>query len=676
MLINLRSRPRPAEGVPAAGAPASVRYHPSALKLLVGLAVLTLAANLAFFLVLRGIGGQVVAPHTGQSTGVTLISPAGDGRLLAATLANQVLLIEDGRPVQTYQASSVIGGAAMSAGRDVVYVGTADSKVTVLDASLRPTAEVPVSGRIVGLQAVADGFLVAHGIGAFSDRYFVSHYAPGTDKATFVRRVEFTISELDVLADMIVYATANARVAALTARGEPLWEVTVRRPVTSLLSIPTTGHVLVGDDRGNLTLVDRDGNVIWETNVTPHPVRSLGIDPPTFTLLAGDSQGTLYALDATGRLLLSRPVAASSLEAFVPAAAGTLIAVPRDGAWLTLTPAAIQGAAFSGGLRLAWFIADALLLALLALTGIAAVERSRAGARGLAGRVWRSRIAYAFVLPSIVLILLFSYYPAALAFYYSLTNFSLRTVPQFVGLDNFVAILTRDFYFRIGAVNMVILLITALIKVLTVPLLVAELVFWLKNHVHRYVFRTLFVFPAVVPSLVTTLLWRLFYEPNAGLFNQILRAVGLGHLQRAWLGDEATALWAIVGAGFPFVGIFAFLIYFGGLLNISAELYDAAQIDGATWWARFWMIDVPLLSPQFRLLLFFAFAGSLQGFANIWIFTRGGPGYATYVPALQMYSQIAEAGEFGYASAIGVILFAVVLAGSLVILRARRPAVE
>ena len=80
----------------------------------------------------------------------------------------------------------------------------------------------------------------------------------------------------------------------------------------------------------------------------------------------------------------------------------------------------------------------------------------------------------------------------------------------------------------------------------------------------------------------------------------------------------------------------------GGLLNINAELFDSAQIDGAGAWRRFWHIDVPLLEPQFRLLLFFAFAGSIQGFANILIFTRGGPGYATYVPALQMYLQIAR----------------------------------
>jgi ABC-type sugar transport system permease subunit len=210
---------------------------------------------------------------------------------------------------------------------------------------------------------------------------------------------------------------------------------------------------------------------------------------------------------------------------------------------------------------------------------------------------------------------------------------------------------------------MMIILITSIFKSIATPLLVAELIFWLRKETHRYVFRTLFVLPAVVPGLVGTLLWRQVYDPIGGLLNQVLRGVGLEHLQRAWLGNEQTALWAIIGAGFPWIGAFPFLVYLGGLLNINAELYDAAKIDGSGWWARFWRIDMPLLAPQHGLILFFTFLGSIQGFGNILIYTRGGPGYATYVPGLQMFLKIAE-GDFGYASAIGMILFAMVMLGT------------
>jgi ABC-type sugar transport system permease subunit len=271
----------------------------------------------------------------------------------------------------------------------------------------------------------------------------------------------------------------------------------------------------------------------------------------------------------------------------------------------------------------------------------------------------------------VALIALFSYYPAGLAFYYSLTTFSLRTATEFIGLANYREILTEDVYFRRGLLNMVIIVLTSMLKTVTVPLLVAELVFWLRNSVHRYLFRTLFVLPAVVPDLVFTLLWRQVYDPHTGLLNELLGAVGLEGWQRAWLGDERTALSAVIGVGFPWVTAFAFLIFLGGLLNINPEFFDAARIDGAGRWARFRHIDAPLLLPQFRILLFFAIIGAVQGFTAVFILTRGGPGYATYVPALQMYLRIAE-GDLGYASAIGVVLFAMILAATLFVLRFRR----
>src|SRR5438876_692040 len=196
-------------------------------------------------------------------------------------------------------------------------------------------------------------------------------------------------------------------------------------------------------------------------------------------------------------------------------------------------------------------------------------------------------------------------------------------------------------------------------------------VFWLRHHVHQNLFRTLFVLPAVVPGLVFTLLWRQVYDPRTGLLNEFLAAVGLSPWQHAWLGDASTALWAIVAVGFPYVDAFGFLILLGGLLNINAEFFDAAKVDGAGWWARFRHVDVPLLLAQFRILLFFAITGTVQGFASIFILTQGGPGYATYVPALQMYFHISD-GDFGYASAIGVILFVMIFVATLFILRFRR----
>jgi ABC-type sugar transport system permease subunit len=125
-------------------------------------------------------------------------------------------------------------------------------------------------------------------------------------------------------------------------------------------------------------------------------------------------------------------------------------------------------------------------------------------------------------------------------------------------------------------------------------------------------------------------------------------------------------------AGFPWIGAFAFLVYFGGLINISKELYDAAKIDGASAWTRFWRMELPLLKPQLRILLFFSYLGSIQSYASIYVYTRGGPGFATYVPGLQMYLTISDEGNYGYASALGVVLFIIVFAGTVMNFRFNR----
>jgi ABC-type sugar transport system permease subunit len=259
-----------------------------------------------------------------------------------------------------------------------------------------------------------------------------------------------------------------------------------------------------------------------------------------------------------------------------------------------------------------------------------------------------------------LLIVVFAYVPTIMGLYYSFTNFSLREPIKFIGLNNFVR-LASDPFFWTGIGNMILILVTSVIKTLTIPLLVAELVFWLRWTKLKYWLRVAFIIPSIVPGVVGVLLWKQIYDPNIGLLNEALRAFGLEHLARGWLADADTAIWAIIFAGFPWVDTFAFLIFLGGLLNINREIFDASAIDGANVWDRFFDIDIHLIRPQIRLILFFVFIGSVQGFAGIYIFTRGGPGTATYVPGLQMFSQITAA-EFGYASAIGFTLAAVILA--------------
>ena len=302
--------------------------------------------------------------------------------------------------------------------------------------------------------------------------------------------------------------------------------------------------------------------------------------------------------------------------------------------------------------------------------------QTRVNKKGINRRLLISSLqAYLFLLPTFALIGLFSYYPALLALYHSLTDWNGILLADYVGLNNFREML-NDQVLLASLGNMVTVAIWSLVVTLTVPLLVAELIFAIRNRFVQYGIRSLFVIPLVVPGVVGILLWTNIYDPNIGLLNQTLQALGLEHWTRVWLGDEETALWSIIAIGFPWVNAFALLIFYGGLISIPVELFDATKVDGASIWRRFWNLDLPLLLPQLKLLLILGFIGGVQEFQSIFITTGGGPGNVTYTPALELYYQAVRFNNFGLASAIGTVLFVVILLGTVFYMRYVTSAIE
>jgi ABC-type sugar transport system permease subunit len=218
--------------------------------------------------------------------------------------------------------------------------------------------------------------------------------------------------------------------------------------------------------------------------------------------------------------------------------------------------------------------------------------------------------------------------------------------------------------------------IVQILKTLTVPLLVAELVFNLRHNRARYWLRTLFIVPLVLPAVVEILLWNNIYDPTIGLLNQTLIALGRPELARTWYGDASVALSSVIFIGFPWVSAFALLIFYGGLIGISEEIFDSARVDGASGLQRFWNIDLPMLMGQIKLLLILNFISAIQTFEVVYLTTGGGPGSATYTPALELYYMAMRMNNMGAASAIGMILFAIILAGTIVNMRFVRSSME
>ena len=287
----------------------------------------------------------------------------------------------------------------------------------------------------------------------------------------------------------------------------------------------------------------------------------------------------------------------------------------------------------------------------------------------------RARGSYLLLLPSFALVILFYYYPALSGIYHAFTEWRAVDDSRWVGLDNFI-FMASDRFIHHSLLNQFLLTLADMAKALIPPFIVAEMIYALRSARERYWLRTLCVIPMVAPAMVIILMWYFIYDPNVGLLNQALVGMGLEDLKKAWLGDPDFALGAIIGIGFPWIGALAFLILYAGLNNIPGQLIDAARIDGVSTIARIFHVDIPLLIPQFRLVIILSLIGSIQDFGRVLVMTGGGPGFATYVPALWMYEQTFLMSHFGYASAIGLILFLIILTSSTLVLRLMKSDVE
>ncbi len=288
-------------------------------------------------------------------------------------------------------------------------------------------------------------------------------------------------------------------------------------------------------------------------------------------------------------------------------------------------------------------------------------------------RAWQ---AYALLAPIMVLLLIFSYYPPFLGLWRAFYEWMPTRDAVFVGLENFRNYLLH--YPEAGRefANVARFLVYALFAHVGMPFLMAELIFAIRSVNTKEFYRFLVVLPMLVPQIVAILLWSHIYDPALGPLNAFLRAVGLEVLALDWLGHPRTALYAIMAVNFPWVASIGTLIFLGGLSQISTSVFDACLLDGCTRWRRIVQIDLPLVSGQVRLLVILAMLGATQSFQNILVLTRGGPGYVTSVPGMTMYTRAFSTGQFGYASAIGLLLFGLGLALILVINRTIRPPAE
>jgi len=273
-------------------------------------------------------------------------------------------------------------------------------------------------------------------------------------------------------------------------------------------------------------------------------------------------------------------------------------------------------------------------------------------------RKWRESIqAYLLLSPIFAGLIVFSYYPPLRGLVTAFFEWNAAgDTWTYVGVDNFTK-MAQDQVLIDSIPNMLILLFGGMIIGVTAPLIVAELIFFVKNERLKYYYRVMMLLPLVIPGVVGMLVWNFIYDPNIGLINSLLHAVGLDEWRRGWLSDSRTVIGSLLFMGFPWAAGIGPLIYLSGLMSIPTEVLDSARMDGANGLKRVFKIDLPLIVGQIKFFIVMGMIGGLQQFGQQLVLTNGGPGYSSMVPGYHMYLQAFTFNNFGYASAIGLVLF-------------------
>jgi multiple sugar transport system permease protein len=281
----------------------------------------------------------------------------------------------------------------------------------------------------------------------------------------------------------------------------------------------------------------------------------------------------------------------------------------------------------------------------------------------------RSVSGYLFLLPALVLFALFAWWPIINGLLLSFQNLDLIRYtdpsyrPDWIGLENFRNIM-NDPLLGTAWLNTLRFMLLGLALGYLVPVILAVSV----NEIRRGkgYFRLAFYLPVILPPMISILLWKYFYDPGSGIMNVLVTFFGGDPLQWIYSADTAmislVILWTWTTAGSTM------LLYLAALQGIPASLYESAEIEGATVWQRLWHITLPEIRGVMIILLVLQIIGTMQIFTEPFVMTDGGPVNSTLTVMVLLYRYAFERGEIGWATALGLLIFVVLVAFSLLYL--------
>ncbi len=268
-----------------------------------------------------------------------------------------------------------------------------------------------------------------------------------------------------------------------------------------------------------------------------------------------------------------------------------------------------------------------------------------------------------YISPFLLGFLIFTAYPLLASFYLSFTNFNIISPPVWAGLENYQRAFTQDdlFWSSLGR--------TGKYALMVVPLgLACSLgAAMLLNQGFRgtAVFRTFFFLPSITPIIASVLIWLWLLQPSIGVVNYLLSLIGVPG--PPWVQSTTWAVPSLVILSlWNTAGGSRMIVFLAGLQGVPQELYEAAHIDGASPWQRFWNVTLPMISPTLFFNMVISIIGALSVFSVAYIGTQGGPAYATYFYVYHLYVSAFQYSLMGYASALAWIFLLIVLAFTVV----------
>ncbi|BAW93553.1 ABC transporter component [Actinomyces sp. Chiba101] len=270
----------------------------------------------------------------------------------------------------------------------------------------------------------------------------------------------------------------------------------------------------------------------------------------------------------------------------------------------------------------------------------------------------RKVLIWLFLAPTVIGLGVFSFLPILASVGLAFFSWDIVTPPKFVGLDNFTSI-AADPTIRVSFLNTIGFVVVAVTLQLAVALGLAVLVNTRMPSMARSFFRSVLFFPLILSAASVSIIMTYLFNENFGLVNHLLSMLGIGNVP--WLTSTSGAMVVVVLVYVWQNFGFSFLLFLGGLSSIPKEVYEAAQVDGATGWKQFWRITFPLVSPTTLVASVMAIISALQIFDQPYVLTRGGPGDSTRTAVMVIYESAFKQLQFGRASAIGMILTIIIM---------------